>query len=99
MSIESVYQIAGRGCVCTGTVEKGQVKKGDKVEALGYGKRTLAAAAGLETYLKTLDYLEAGDNAGVLLKVRASIYVLNKDEGGVGKPLKHLGQNMIYGRT
>ena len=33
------------------------------------------------------------------LKVRASIYVLNKDEGGVGKPLKHLGQNMIYGRT
>ena len=33
------------------------------------------------------------------LKVRASIYILSKEEGGVGKPLKHLGQNMIFGRT
>ena len=39
MSIESVYQIAGRGTVATGTVETGTAKKGDKVDLVGYGRR------------------------------------------------------------
>ena len=40
MAIESVYQIAGRGTVATGTVERGSAKKGDKVDLVGYGKKT-----------------------------------------------------------
>ena len=39
MAIESVYQIAGRGTVATGTVERGFAKKGDKVDLVGYGKK------------------------------------------------------------
>jgi len=123
MSIESVYQIAGRGTVATGTVETGSAKKGERVEILGYGRRHNTQIAGMETYLKTLNELFPGDNAGVLLKglqrsdirrgmvicepgsiepalkIRASIYILTKDEGGTGKPLKHMGQEMIFSRT
>jgi len=123
MAIESVYQIAGRGTVATGTVERGFAKKGEKVDLVGYGKKEASAIAGMETYLKTLNHLEPGDNAGVLLKgiqkggirrgmaivapgsvtpalkIRASIYILTKEEGGTGKPLKHMGQNMVFART
>jgi len=123
MPIETVYQIAGRGTVATGTVETGTAKKNDKVDVLGYGRKKKATITGMETYLKTLENLEPGDNAGILLKglqradirrgmvicepgsiepalkVRANIYILTKDEGGTGKPLKHMGQEMIFSRT
>jgi len=123
MSIESVYQIAGRGVVATGTVESGIAKKGSKASVIGYGRNIDTTISGMETYLKTLDQLEPGDNAGVLLKgvqrnmirrgmcivepnsvkpalkVKANVYILTKDEGGTGKPLKHMGQNMIFSRT
>lgn len=69
MPIESTFTIAGRGTVITGTIEQGKIKSGDEVELVGYSRKTLRTnITGIETFRKTLDYGEAGDNIGVLVR-------------------------------
>ena len=69
MAIESTYNIEGRGTVVTGTIEKGKVKTGDEVEIIGYHDAPKkSAVTGVETFKKTLDRGEAGDNVGLLLR-------------------------------
>ncbi|MFT8363532.1 MAG: elongation factor Tu [Sporolactobacillus sp.] len=69
MPIEDVFSITGRGTVATGRVERGTVKIGDEVEILGLTdepKKTIVT--GVEMFRKTLDFAEAGDNIGALLR-------------------------------
>ncbi|HIW16707.1 MAG TPA: elongation factor Tu, partial [Firmicutes bacterium] len=69
MPIEDVFTISGRGTVTTGRVERGRVKVGDKVEIVGLTdeiKETVVT--GTEMFHKTLEYAEAGDNVGTLLR-------------------------------
>jgi len=68
MSIEGTYNIEGRGTVVVGTIEQGKVKAGDEVEILGYGEAKKTTVTGVETFKKTLDYGEAGDNVGLLIR-------------------------------
>jgi len=68
MSIEGTYNIEGRGTVVVGTIEQGKVKAGDEVEILGYGDSKKTTVTGVETFKKTLDYGEAGDNVGLLIR-------------------------------
>ena len=69
MSVESTFSIPGRGTVATGTIESGKVKVGEEVELLGYSrKKVKTTITGLETFRKQLDYGEAGDNIGLLVK-------------------------------
>ncbi|SIS93731.1 elongation factor Tu [Salimicrobium salexigens] len=69
MPVEDVFSITGRGTVATGRVERGQVKVGDDVEIIGLApeaKKT--TVTGVEMFRKLLDYAEAGDNIGALLR-------------------------------
>ncbi|MDD2238830.1 MAG: elongation factor Tu [Bacilli bacterium] len=68
MSIEDVFTISGRGTVCTGRVERGQVKLNDEVEIVGLRDTKKTVVTGIEMFRKSLDYAEAGDNAGILLR-------------------------------
>ena len=68
MPIENVLTISGRGTVVTGAVERGRLALGEAVEAVGLVPTIAAVATGLETFGKTLDVIEAGDNAAVLLR-------------------------------
>ena len=68
MSIEDVFTITGRGTVVTGRVERGQLKLNDEVEIVGLKETQKTVVTGIEMFRKTLDYAEAGDNAGVLLR-------------------------------
>jgi len=69
MSVESTFTIAGRGTVVTGTIEQGKVKAGEDVELVGYSKKiTKTTITGIETFRKSLDYGEAGDNIGMLVR-------------------------------
>ena len=68
MSIEDVFTITGRGTVVTGRVERGQLKLNDEVEIVGIKPTKKTVVTGIEMFKKTLDYAEAGDNAGVLLR-------------------------------
>ncbi len=69
MPIEDVFTISGRGTVATGRVERGMLKLNDPVEIVGIKEDTLTSVAtGIEMFRKTLDYAEAGDNIGVLLR-------------------------------
>jgi len=68
MPIEDVITITGRGTVVTGRVERGQVRLGDPVEIVGIRPTKSSVVTGIEMFRKTLDYAEAGDNAGVLLR-------------------------------
>ncbi|HBA37558.1 MAG TPA: elongation factor Tu, partial [Firmicutes bacterium] len=68
MSIEDVFTISGRGTVVTGRVERGQLKINDEVEIVGLRDTQKTVATGIEMFRKSLDYTEAGDNAGVLLR-------------------------------
>lgn len=68
MSVEGTYNIGGRGAVASGTIEQGKIKIGDQVELYGYGKKLKTAITGIETFNKTLDYGEAGDNVGILVR-------------------------------
>ena len=69
MPVEEVFTITGRGTVATGRVERGQIRTSESVEIVGLTeeKRTVVVT-GLEMFRKTLDYAEAGDNVGVLLR-------------------------------
>ena len=69
MPVEDVFTITGRGTVATGRVERGQVKIGDEVEIIGLKEeRTKTTVTGVEMFRKLLDYAEAGDNIGALLR-------------------------------
>jgi len=68
MSIEDVFTITGRGTVVTGRVERGQLKLNDTVEIVGIRPTKSTVVTGIEMFRKQLDYAEAGDNAGVLLR-------------------------------
>ena len=68
MSIEDVFTITGRGTVVTGRVERGRLNLNDEVEIVGIKPTTKSVATGIEMFRKQLDYAEAGDNAGVLLR-------------------------------
>ncbi len=68
MSVEDVFSITGRGTVATGRVEKGVINPGDEVEIVGFGETRKTVATSLEMFRKILDYAEAGDNVGVLLR-------------------------------
>ena len=80
MSIEDVFTITGRGTVVTGRVERGQLKLNDEVEIVGIRDTQKTVVTGIEMFRKQLDYAEAGDNAGVLLRgiAREDVEVLAK---------------------
>ena len=68
MSIEDVFTITGRGPVVTGRVERGELKLNDEVEIVGLKPTQKTVVTGIEMFRKQLDFAEAGDNAGVLLR-------------------------------
>ena len=68
MSIEDVFTITGRGTVVTGRVERGKLNLNDEVEIVGIRDTQKTVVTGIEMFRKQLDYAEAGDNAGVLLR-------------------------------
>jgi len=68
MAVEDVFSITGRGTVATGRVERGKLKIQEEVEIVGIRETTKTVATGLEMFRKTLDEIQAGDNAGVLLR-------------------------------
>ena len=69
MPVEDVMTITGRGTVATGRVERGQLKMGETVEIVGMeDKPKSTVVTGIEMFRKTLDYAEAGDNIGALLR-------------------------------
>ena len=69
MPVEDVFTITGRGTVATGRVERGQIKTSEEVEIVGLtDERRKVVVTGLEMFRKSLDYAEAGDNVGVLLR-------------------------------
>ncbi|MGO2696781.1 elongation factor Tu [Bavariicoccus seileri] len=69
MPVEDVFSITGRGTVATGRVERGEVKVGDEVEIVGITEDTMkTTVTGVEMFRKLLDYAQAGDNIGALLR-------------------------------
>ena len=75
MPVEDVFTITGRGTVATGRVERGQLKAGETVEIVGLTEeKKSTVVTSMEMFRKTLDYVEAGDNVGCLLRG------INKDE-------------------
>ncbi|MCP3764439.1 elongation factor Tu [Domibacillus sp. A3M-37] len=69
MPVEDVFSITGRGTVATGRVERGQIKVGDTIEIIGFTEEPkTTTVTGVEMFRKLLDYAEAGDNIGALLR-------------------------------
>ncbi len=68
MAVEDVFSITGRGTVATGRVERGKLRVQEEIEIVGIKDTTKTIATGLEMFRKTLDEIQAGDNAGVLLR-------------------------------
>ena len=68
MPVEDVFTITGRGTVATGRVERGQLKLSDSVEIVGIRETQTTVVTGIEMFRKLLDYAEAGDNIGALLR-------------------------------
>jgi len=68
MPIEDIFSISGRGTVATGRVESGKIKVGEEVEIVGIRDTTKTVCTGVEMFRKLLDYGEAGDNIGALLR-------------------------------
>ena len=68
MAIEDVMTISGRGTVATGRVERGELKLNDPVEIVGIKETQNSVATGIEMFRKTMDFCEAGDNVGILLR-------------------------------
>ena len=85
MSIEDVFTISGRGTVVTGRVERGKLNLNDEVEIVGLKPTKKTVVTGIEMFRKSLDYAEAGDNAGVLLRG------INRDEVERGQVLAKPG--------
>ena len=68
MAIEDVMTISGRGTVATGRVERGQLTLNSPVEIVGIKETQSSVATGIEMFRKSMDYCEAGDNVGILLR-------------------------------
>ncbi len=85
MPVEDVFTITGRGTVATGRVERGQLKLNDPLEIVGISETKNTVATGIEMFRKLLDYAEAGDNVGVLLRG------VNRDEIERGQVLAKPG--------
>ena len=68
MPVEDVFTITGRGTVATGRVERGTVKIQDPVEIVGIRETKASVVTGIEMFRKSLDFAQAGDNAGILLR-------------------------------
>ncbi len=68
LPVEDVFTITGRGTVATGKVERGQINNGDTIEIVGLKETTSTTVTGIEMFRKLLDYAEAGDNVGLLLR-------------------------------
>jgi elongation factor Tu len=68
MPVEDVFSITGRGTVATGRVERGKVKGGEEVQLVGFGAEKKTVITSVETFRKSLDWGEAGDNVGCLLR-------------------------------
>ena len=68
MSIEDVFTISGRGTVVTGRVERGQLNLNDEIEIVGLKETKKTVVTGIEMFRKSLDFAQAGDNAGALLR-------------------------------
>src|SRR4030043_1229122 len=68
MPVEDVFSIKGRGTVATGRVERGKLNINEEVEIVGLKETKKTVATGLEMFRKTLDFTQAGDNVGVLLR-------------------------------
>ena len=68
MPVEDVFTITGRGTVATGRVERGSLRPNDEVEIVGIKETRKVVVTSMEMFRKTLDYVEAGDNAGCLLR-------------------------------
>ena len=68
LDVEDVMTISGRGTVATGRVERGELKLNDQVEIVGIKETQTSVATGIEMFRKTMDFCEAGDNVGILLR-------------------------------
>ena len=107
MPVEDVMTITGRGTVATGRVERGQLKTGEEVEIVGLTEeKRKVVCTGIEMFRKLLDYAEAGDNIGALLRgvqrneiKRGQVYVLSKEEGGRHTPFFNNYRPQFYFRT
>ncbi len=82
MPVEDVFSISGRGTVVTGAISQGQVNLGDKIEIVGIRETQETTVTGIEMFRKEMDYAEAGDNAGILLR-------------GIGKEDVQRGQVLV----
>jgi translation elongation factor TU len=86
LPVEDVFSITGRGTVASGRIDRGKVSVGDEVEIVGIKPETQkAVVTGIEMFRKTLDYGEAGDNVGVLLRG------ITRDEIERGQVIAKLG--------
>ncbi|MFC6170753.1 elongation factor Tu [Loigolactobacillus jiayinensis] len=91
MPVEDVFTITGRGTVASGRIDRGMVKIGDEVEILGlHPEATKSTVTGLEMFRKTLDFGEAGDNVGVLLRG------INRDQVERGQVLAKPGSIKVH---
>jgi len=68
MPVEDVFSIEGRGTVATGRIERGQIKVGEEIEIIGMRDTQKTTITGIEMFNKQLDFGQAGDNAGILLR-------------------------------
>ncbi|XP_064392823.1 elongation factor Tu, mitochondrial-like isoform X2 [Halichondria panicea] len=68
MPVENTYSIPGRGTVVSGQIERGKIKKGDEVEFVGYRSKLKTIVTGLEMFRKSLDFGQAGDQLGALVR-------------------------------
>ena len=68
MPVEDVFSITGRGTVGTGRVDRGKIKVGEEVEIVGMGAKRKTVVTGVEMFRKLLDFGQAGDNVGLLLR-------------------------------
>jgi len=68
MAVEDVFSIKGRGTVATGRIERGQIKTGEEIEIIGFKETRKSVVTGVEMFRKILDYGQAGDNVGCLLR-------------------------------
>jgi elongation factor Tu len=68
MAIEDVFSIKGRGTVATGRIERGEIRTGEEVEIIGFKDTRKTVVTGVEMFRKILDYGQAGDNVGCLLR-------------------------------